>query len=285
MSHFSVAVFTDRTKTVDDLLAPFDENISVPRYIEETKEQAIQRIRKEISDYATTGLYAQWKADPEKYESEFGCNIDHMNYIKNEFPKKLNWTDEECYQDAIEFYDEDELDENGNLTSIYNPNSKWDWYSIGGRFQGMLKAKSGTHGEGSVFSPNLKKAGEYDSAKVSDIDFSPDKEQYARSLRWWEVVIEDSPLRNDEDKSDFFNLYKKEYLIERYKDKEAYASAQSLFSTFAVITPDGEWHEKGEMGWFGCVSNEEDEWALKYKECFIDTANPDWTLTIVDCHI
>ena len=32
------------------------------------------------------------------------------------------------------------------------------------------------------------------------------------------------------------------------------------FSTWVVLTPDGKWHEPGQMGWFGCSSaSEEDE--------------------------
>jgi len=58
-----------------------------------------------------------------------------------------------------------------------------------------------------------------------------------------------------------------------------------MFTTFAVILPDGKWYEKGEMGWWACVSNEEAEWEEKYKERFLDNADPEWTLTIVDCHI
>ena len=42
------------------------------------------------------------------------------------------------------------------------------------------------------------------------------------------------------------------------------------------------------MGWFGVSSETSDErldWELHYKERFIDAAKPDWTITIVDCHI
>ena len=59
------------------------------------------------------------------------------------------------------------------------------------------------------------------------------------------------------------------------------------FSTFAVLTPDGDWHEQGFMGCFGMYApnGESDNWDSRYKERFIDTAAPDLVLTIVDCHI
>jgi hypothetical protein len=55
-----------------------------------------------------------------------------------------------------------------------------------------------------------------------------------------------------------------------------------------VLTPDGEWHSPGEMGWFGLSSESEDEghdWDVTYMEKFIYPTNPEWTITIVDCHI
>lgn len=230
MSHFAVAVFTDGTKTVEELLAPFYEGISVPTYVKETKADAIKRVRKEIADYVIFGPYGKWLSNKEEYEKD--CkNERHLEYLKNEFPQKLYWSDEECYKDAVKYYEPEDLDADGNILSSYNPKSKWDWYSIGGRWAGMLPAVAGTHGEGSAFNPNPRKKGFYDSAKVGDITFPLD------------------------------------------------------FETFAVLTPDGEWHEKGSMGWWGIVTNEKDGWKDSYKKAFLDNANPEWTLTIVDCHI
>lgn len=55
-----------------------------------------------------------------------------------------------------------------------------------------------------------------------------------------------------------------------------------------MITPDGEWHEQGEMGWFGIGSETEEE-AVVFKEtyfdAFIKNADPEQFMVIVDCHI
>ena len=78
------------------------------------------------------------------------------------------------------------------------------------------------------------------------------------------------------------------YYEDYYRDKETYAKIMASFVTYAVVSPDGEWFSKGDMGYWGCSSETADEslnWDLHYKERFIDTADPDWTLTIVDCHI
>lgn len=288
MSHFSVAVFTKPNgATVDELLAPYSEGIEYEPYVYLTKEEAIAKVRKEIEDYKN-GTYAKYLSDPKKYEEEYKDKEQHINYLKNEFPKKLTWTDEECYQYEAQWYEEDMIDEEGNLLSTYNPKSKWDWYVIGGRFPGKLKSKNGEHGEGSAFNANPRVNGEFDSARVGDIDFSMNMDEYNKAIRYWEVVVEKQPLREDENEKDFFNYYREEYYEEYYRDKETYAKICASYGTYAVVNPDGEWFSKGDMGYWGMSSATADEsldWDLHYKERFIDTADPDWTLTIVDCHI
>ena len=130
MSHFTVAVFTDGTKTVDELLAPFDENISVEPYIYKTKAQIIEDA----------------KEKKERYLKDLPSNVP--NWMKAYIDAE---TDEELYQ--AEFDEDEQYDEEGNELSTYNPNSKWDWYSIGGRWKGILKAKAGEVGEISLVCP------------------------------------------------------------------------------------------------------------------------------------
>lgn len=290
MSHFSVAVFTEPNgKTIDELLAPYYEGIEMEPYIQYTRQQAIDAVRKEIKDYMESNMYKEYLKDPIKYKEEcskYGNNI-HFDHIST-YHERLNWTDEQCYEKKKSWFDEDMIDEEGNLLSTYNPNSKWDWYSIGGRFPGKLKSKNGKHGEGSAFRSNPRINGEFDSARVGDIDFSMDMDAYNRAIRYWEVVVEKQPLTKYENEKDFFNYYRDSFYEEYYRDKETYAKICASCNTYAVVTPDGKWHQKGEMGWFGASSETGEEsldWDLNYKERFLDTADPDWTLTIVDCHI
>lgn len=46
MSHFTVAVLTRHEQSIEDLLAPFDENIKVEPYIYRTKEDIIREAKK-----------------------------------------------------------------------------------------------------------------------------------------------------------------------------------------------------------------------------------------------
>jgi hypothetical protein len=52
------------------------------------------------------------------------------------------------------------------------------------------------------------------------------------------------------------------------------------------VLKDGEWHERGSMGWFGCVSDEKDkeDW-FKQVSDLIDSLPDDTLMTVCDCHI
>ncbi len=84
------------------------------------------------------------------------------------------------------------------------------------------------------------------------------------------------------------SYYSKKYLKTKYPTEEVYKESFTKFSTYAVLTPDGEWYEPGEMGYWGisnATAEQEAEFEKSYEEKFIKTANPKWNLTIVDCHI
>lgn len=230
MSHYIVLVFTDGDNTVEDLLAPYDENLSVPHYI--SREQLIADARESFERFRD-GTYAKYRENPNKYIREHSRNKAHINYLTKEFPKKFAWTDEDFYQEAIADC-EDQVQEDGSVYSEYNPNSKWDWYSYGGRWGNMLKLKpDSARAREDYEDPNDAQC---DDAEVSDIDFDnmPD------------------------------------------------------FTTYAVVTPDGEWHAPGTMGWFACSTETEDEyaaWKREYKSKFLDSAQPDWHAYLMDLHI
>ena len=61
--------------------------------------------------------------------------------------------------------------------------------------------------------------------------------------------------------------------------------AQVPFCTFAVLK-DGQWYEKGSMGWFGSVAgNKTDaQWSDEFIK-LLDSLPDDALLSIVDCHI
>lgn len=272
MSHYSVAVFTKPNgKNVEQLLAPYDEGIEVAPYIYKTKEDIIKSFRKQAKELRSNIARYTAGEDVRPYWllNEGGTMMSE--YYKNLLHSDETKSDEQIYQDYRNDNPDDAFDANGNELSTYNPDSKWDWYSEGGRWGSMLQLKG--------------KKEKVDSALVKDIDFSPDKKAYEEAKRFWEIVIDKKPLREGEEKP--FTFYNENYYKERYKDVEEYATNQARFSTYALVTPDGEWFEPGKMGWWGMSNSTPDSEKdfEKFFDEYIAKANPEWTLTIVDCHI
>jgi len=202
-----------------------------------------------------------------------------------------------------------------------NPNRKWDWYQVGGRWSGMLRLKPGAEGENG--SRSWMNRGEpvdanyCDSALKQDIDFETMRQMAADEaasdwdaaheiigdrtwLTWDEVqkVVtegedlwqkrrefyhEQAALKELRKKYDnpFLNLDK--YLVAREKFVQTARNAAG--TTFAVLK-DGQWYEKGDMGWWGMVADEkdQDEWNAQFAK-LIDDLPEDTRLTVVDFHI
>ena len=51
MSHFTVAVITAKKENLEEMLAPYDENLEVEPYIKRTKKKIIEIARKRKEDY------------------------------------------------------------------------------------------------------------------------------------------------------------------------------------------------------------------------------------------
>lgn len=247
MSHYSVAVFTEPEGVgVDELLAPFNENTEVEPYVRKTRSQVI----------------------------EYGRNI--IDRDKEEYPKRMKWTDDEVYAWTIKgYFNNDDVDKDGNVWSTYNPQSKWDWYAYGGRFGGelILRPQPGDEEYDCREDDGLFYT---DDALVSRVDFEEMRKQKMSSIYPYDEFMNKS-------------FYTEEYLKSRYPNEEMYLKAYTEFSTYAVVTPDGEWHAPGEMGWFACSTETPEEaidWDEKYYERFIKPAiEKGWEIHIVDCHI
>ena len=241
MSHFAVLVLHEEDQSIEDLLAPYSENLEVEPYVKYTRIQAINKMREDC---------------PSLYKDK---------------------SEDEVFQDACDWFG-CMLDNDNNLLSTYNPDSKWDYWQVGGRFSGMLPiiptALDGYHNSEYV-----------DSAFVRHVKWVQplDKEERESIIKWWNVNVEGA-----EGEKDKYFFYNPEYYKKRYKDAETYIKIQEVPCYHAVVTPDGVWHEPSKMGWFACTDGDpadELEWDLHFKERFIDTAEFDWVATVVDCHI
>ena len=252
MSHFPVLVFTNGEATYEELLERYDENMEVEKYISYTKEEAIEEGKRRVENIREFLRKNPGKEMPHFNDDDYKTDEDYYQFVESDYPEEFK-------------------DEEGNLYSTYNRDAKWDWYVEGGRFSGTLK----------------NKAGEYvTSAPLSEIKISRDESAYEKALRFWGVAVEGKPMEKGEN---FFSLYKPEYYIDRYKCKEVYAYIVSHPIFRACVTPDGVWHEKGQMGWWACSSETGEEslrWDLNFIDDYLLTGiENNWYVTVVDCHI
>ena len=69
------------------------------------------------------------------------------------------------------------------------------------------------------------------------------------------------------------------------RDQFIQEARDRAITTFAVVK-DSKWYQKGEMGWWGVVSDAKDqgEWNRQFNE-LLDGLPDDTVLTVVDCHI
>lgn len=262
-------------------MEPYCEGKEVPRYILMTVEEQQKeyeefkaKIYAELNNVSIENdAAAQRLIDYSKKTIENTNNFGNGTWSAKDFCKWYHG------------YEDSDFDDEGNVYSTYNKKSKWDWYEIGGRWSGLLVLKNG------------KRA---DKAKIKDVYFhgyseKPECGDPVATIRDTQhpilKYIDNATAELSKEWDDVINgksFYKPEYYLEKYKTKEDYIEQSLLFSTYAVITPDGEWHAAGEMGWFGCSSETAEEgnnFVNQYYDAFIKNANPEHYIIIVDCHI
>jgi len=200
-----------------------------------------------------------------------------------------------------------QLNAAGDLEKVVrrtNPNAQWDWYRLGGRWRDYFTLKSG---------------GFADSARIQDIDFEAMQRgarTRARTLytsialgmggsiprlpKTWERVQEESDNIEQARESyhaqpevrEFKDVCNKlgrhfESLSDWQLSEDEYVeqAALSAIPTFALIK-DGQWYERGGMGWWACVSDEKDigDWAKEFL-AHITRLPQDTVLSVYDCHI
>lgn len=288
MSHFTVTVFGDNP---EDLLAPFDESIEMERYENgRVDEERLIHFKEHCI---------------KENSNESNLSMEELYKIHG-----IDWNNNFWEKDGDTWYE----------FSSYNPDSKWDWYQIGGRWAGYFKLKNGSKGSVGVpgLGTDMPENGYADVLLKKDIDIEfmrNDQEEkaaiiydkakvlidkYGDGFIPWSKVMEDKII-TEEQRSNYHNQPLVKAFKERVEDfgfmvdiesfmvsrKSFLQTARdSAISTFAFITSDGEWVEKGSMGWWGCVSDEKDsnDWNKIFSDYF-DSLPDNTRITLVDCHI
>ena len=196
----------------EDNLDRYYEGLEVEPYIAYTKDEAVDEIKKMRAYNYERAVEMIQKPD---------LNSELVEHYQKIIDRGLFISYEDAWKEAQDWgY---EIDEDENLLSTYNPDSRWDWYSIGGRWDGFLHYKDAE--------PGLEETNE---AYIHELDM--------------------------------------DYLLENIP--------------FCFITEDGEWREKGEIGWWCSVSNEKPEevWKQQFRD-YVKSLDPNCLVTVIDFHI
>lgn len=156
--------------------------------------------------------------------------------IINEMNDKVTWDDQRCLDEAMKkFHYPGKFNENGEFVSTHNPNSKWDYNRVGGMFENCLPLKNGMRAT---------------VAKMGEVDFGPQREQYMEACYEWE---NDKSLQT--------------------VSRDSYATFTSSLIPFGVLL-DGEWIDRNDPTYFA-----------RFNQLTNDKSYENYIVTAVECHI
>lgn len=302
MSHFTVAVITDDPKKLKKLMAPYQENNmgDCPKeylafnnveeeYREKYEKDTIQQVKLEDGTYVSP-YDERFKVKNAKGYTE---TIVPEDLVRERVPAKQVYATFDEYMEDYAGYNKDE--ETGLYGYWENPNHKWDGYVVGGRWSDLLSLKNGSKADLAKIKDIFFLGAPADAA--ADVVDDLREEEVMAMVAGFKVPFHMSAeiqrqadeLAEEWDKVAAGKGWcKPEYYAQHYGTKENYIQDSLAFGTFAVLTADGKWHSKGEMGWFGMSSETPEEAAAfsnSYYDTFIKTADPEHYLIVVDCHI
>lgn len=273
MSHFTVTVVGTEfgEDQVRELLEPFWE-------LDLSAEEAAKDPRAVFDiEIPEEDLCVAWEKWQQERETDIQKALDDNKEIPSYYQVDYN-TAEEWVEDWYGY----SYVEGKGWGYWRNPKAKWDWYLIGGRWTGFydlkLRAKEGFVGTPGLMTSRAS-AGSVDQARKKDIDWEAMRKRIAlKAAKDWDELHKD----------------KKEgkalawlYDIKPEDTKESYVErlSRNPGSTFALLK-DGQWYERGEMGWWGVVTDEKQkcDWGSEF-EALLDEIPDDAVLTVVDCHI
>jgi len=287
VSHFTVIVVGD---DVEGQLEPFDENQQVSAY--------------------TRPADLSWWVGAVRDDPEFAG---------------VDWDDPHAVVAAYNKQNDDDphfVAGDGTIVvkTTYNPDSKWDWWVVGGRWTGYFKLKPGANG--SLGRPgtfdNKPKPGYVDQVVKGAIDFDAMRDDAGQAAseeydHYEAVIREFGPLPS----SAFVDLYdvdKEEWTRQKTAywqhpgikalsrevgisempdrlfavDRETYVQrARNDAGLGYAFVYQGEWIAPGNIGWWA-ASDDTAESRAEYAQIvtqLLDSLPDDTLLTLVDCHI
>jgi hypothetical protein len=217
MTHFTVGIIVPEDKLPDihpficEQMEPYDENSEVESYVSYSIEEAKAEIERDVG---------RMERIIERQDPDY--NLDKCHEL---LAKLRVTTPEERYREYAGYHEQ--FNAKGEPLSTCNPDSKWDWYRVGGRWDGWITGN--------------------EQSSENGYNFGPQHQAIENNMATTEQALERGVIPH------------------------------------AIITPDGVWHEHGQMGWWGIMITENAGWDAQAKE--ILTGYPGHRLLILDAHI
>jgi hypothetical protein len=274
MSHFSVVVCLEHPDKLEAALAPYDENLEVEPY----------------RDYE--------KGEPSEYWA-----VSHLREENDLNPDDATLTWAQVAEAFNNRYPEESspllVSEDGRAytMSTYSPESKWDYWRIGGRWGGYFRYREDQRdqvikpGRG-WDSPETIHPRSCDGGPKFALDLDALREAKAEEARKtyaeFQALVSGTPEARPwsefvelADKVDGYTIdqarqeYQSQPRVQKLRgtDFQWYGDAISSFQKperllveieraravpgFAVVTLDGKWMAPGRMGWFGCSTDDD----------------------------
>lgn len=278
MSHFMTLVLVDGRTTpgrenielaVEQLLAPYSENLEVAEYMRDcycigsaARKTASEEMQKRLGSWDDARA-VHTAAHPDE-------NIDQSQESwEEEYYRPRNKVEQEIFEAHPDKAKPDpdctECKGTGKEPSTYNPKSQWDWFVIGGRWTGELSGYEPTQ------DPKNKRTCTFCGGTGKRTDMEVANGCNCCGGTGIETLW---PTEWGSHDGDIMPL--SAFDLRKMADEHA---------PYALVTPDGEWHQRGKMGWWGMSHNEIDKGEWKDQVFALLSQHPTAVAVVVDCHI
>ena len=258
----------------------------------EPDDNMIDEVMLPYHEYECTGI------------KEYLQKIDVTDEIKQEYEKynKGETFDEYIdneYGDEEDFY----IRENDKIYKITNPNAKWDWYQIGGRYSYfinplMFKDIEKYNESNIIFQKKDIVYGVTDKKRKSVRKCFEEVNKFVNELEKYGI---DLKTANNDELRRHYNYVKSNNVFSEEVDEildsfvgfisivkgtiteDEYIVSYSDYTPFALLH-EGEWYEMGRLGWFAHVFDENNNWDKDFIEIW-NTIPDDYWIVVIDFHI
>lgn len=315
----------EASSMIDELMKPFCECTEDPQYLEfEDKTQEItEGYEKNTVDCVRfpngtihssyhQDVYSRFTIKDGKVYQKKAGPLHHEKRTKKakKMTALVNYPVKKLYG-SVEEYAEDHCCYSYNEAHqaygyMYNPNSFWDWYSMGGRWPFQFLVKDTAErivGERSWGNDDAKCEAPDGyiwvcGARKKDIEWDMMKEQQLQAAKREYAILSESFSSGQCPEGSFWRITEEGIVSfvdmiyfngeseDEYLTRHGLAPEQRLLPGAYSFLRDGEWVSKGDMGWWGISTNDKEieTWRQMMAE-YLDSIPDDDVIVGIDCHI